>query len=131
MIKDFKGLKGLFLDDVRDLNHAYAETSQGEYIYLPWDIVKSYDEFVAYIEKTYLEHGYINKLVSFDHDLDIEHYSHLQNPIPYERFKVKTGWHCAKWLKEFCDTKGIELPEQIMVHTMNPAGYRNIVKVFS
>ena len=47
----------------------------------------------------------------------------------YSDFKEKTGYDCAKWLKAFYEEKEKMLPA-IIVHSMNPVGTQNIVKVF-
>lgn len=88
-----------------------------------WDCVRSYDAFVTYIE-TY---G-VPDLISFDHDLGVEHYEFYTESIlndvtdiPYNTFKEKTGYDCAKWLID----RGT-LPKEYRVHSMNPVGVANI-----
>jgi hypothetical protein len=108
--------KKLYLDDVR------TPKSDG------WDIVRSYDEFVNYIE--------INGVpdeISFDHDLSREHTKyffdnggHKNPPNPLEgKFEEKTGYDAAKWLCDYCWTNGIPLPK-CNVHSANPVGSDNI-----
>lgn len=98
----------LFIDDVR------KPYSGG------WDVVRSYKEFVDYIETI----G-VPKVISFDHDLGFEHYPlGEQNPterIPYETYKEKTGYDCAKYLVE----KG-EFPNTALIHSYNIVGAQNI-----
>lgn len=98
-----------------------------------WDVVRSYEEFIAYIEL----HG-VPDVISFDHDLGTEHYQHYcdvvayaeidkklnEVKIPYEIFQEKTGYDCAKWLIE----QG-QLPKNYLVHSMNPVGKMNITFV--
>lgn len=114
----------LFLDDVR-----YPH--QVTWVDLPlveWKIVRSYDEFVRYIQ----QHGLPNR-ISFDHDLSLEHYplseadggSRSPHTIPYNSYKEKTGYHCAKWLAEYCISNNLPYPETF-VHSMNPIGSENI-----
>jgi hypothetical protein len=79
----------LFLDDIRDPPDS------------SWDIVRSFDEFVGYIE-TY---GMADE-ISFDHDLGDN---------------VPSGMDCAKWLVE------TERPlARFTVHSANPPGRANI-----
>jgi len=108
----------LFLDDTR---HAPDFT---------WDVVRSYDEFVAYITKNGMP-----DIISFDHDLAFEHYpfndssfGYCEPPreIPYHRYTEKTGYDCAKWLCE----NGLK-PKQWLVHSMNPTGKANIIQLLS
>ena len=107
-------MRKLFLDDTRQ-----APDSS-------WDVVRSYREFVAYIEK----HG-VPDVISFDHDL---HYEHCYPPsgdfaeqtIPYHLYKVKTGYHCAKWLID----KGYKLKEW-RVHSTNAVGGSNIERILA
>jgi hypothetical protein len=79
----------LFLDDVRDPPDR------------SWDVVRSFDEFVRYIEA----HGMPDE-ISFDHDLGDN---------------VPSGMDCAKWLVE------TERPlARFTVHSANPPGRANI-----
>ncbi len=47
-----------------------------------------------------------------------------------EIFIEKTGYHCAKWLIDYCIDNKKELPHEIIVHSMNPYGSRNIKSLF-
>jgi hypothetical protein len=110
----------LFLDDLR-------EPSDVTWVELPkveWVIVRNYHEFVSAILQKDLP-----ALISFDHDLAAAHYP-LFHPtkIPYDSYKEKTGYHCAKWLIDFCLEKKLDLPKFI-VHSMNPVGRENIEKL--
>ncbi len=100
----------LFLDDIRN-----APNSE-------WAVVRSFEEFVAYVEK-----NGVPDVISFDHDLAFEHYPFCdpdpEEKINYERFKEKTGLHCAQWLIEA--GYGIKLWR---VHSQNPVGAENIQK---
>jgi hypothetical protein len=46
-----------------------------------------------------------------------------------ETTSEQTGYHCAKWMKDFYQENKIELPI-IFVHSMNPVGAENIVNLF-
>lgn len=126
----------LFLDDIR------MPAEVGNYIYPvelrdlfrkeEWVIVRNYPEFIKRIKDL----G-IPKLISFDHDLAEGHYHKSfmdKNEIQYENYTKfeddynKTGYHCAKWLIEYCINENIDLPEYI-VHSMNPVGKDNILNL--
>jgi hypothetical protein len=109
-------LKKLYLDDIR------TPKTEG------WDIVRSYDDFVNYIE----QNG-VPEEVSFDHDLSREHtmyyfdnggHDNPPDPLGVE-FKEKTGYDAAKWLCDYCWTNGIPLPKW-NIHSANPVGSDNI-----
>ncbi len=116
----------LFLDDVRNPNEYLQDTRT-------WETVRSYNEFVNIIQKKGLP-----EFISFDHDLAMEHYPFMEqngglgNPhrIPYETYKEKTGYDCAKWLIEFCMKIEQPLP-QWQIHSMNMVGRTNIHKILS
>lgn len=112
-------LKKLYLDDIR------TPKTDG------WDIVRSYDEFVSYIET-----NGIPDIISFDHDLAQEHISyyfdnggHDSPPNPKGvKFVEKTGYDAAKWLCSYCYINGLPLPEW-NVHSANPVGRDNITNL--
>jgi len=81
-----------------------------------------YEQFI----ETIIEKG-LPDLISFDHDLDEEHYN---QPVDYENYKEKTGYDCAKWLIEHCMKLGKPLPEW-RVHSFNPVGRANINMILS
>lgn len=109
-------MRKLYLDDIRN------PTTEG------WDIVRSYYEFVNYIET-----NGVPDMISFDHDLGMEHIKyffdnggHDNPPNPQEvEFQTKTGYDAAKWLCNYCFENGIPLPEW-NVHSANPVGRDNI-----
>jgi len=113
----------LFLDDIREPSHAYSYTHNSVYME-EWDIVRDYTQFVMYIEK----YGVPDK-ISFDHDLADFHYN-VQENIDYNEFKEKTGFHCAKWLIEYCMETRQDLPKEIYIHSMNIVGSKNIESLF-
>lgn len=114
----------LFLDDER-VPHKVTWVS------LPmveWTIVRSYDDFVKIIG----EMG-CPSIITYDHDLQDKHYFEYhrarQNNEPFDYNRVeKTGYHCAKFLAEYCINNNIPIPEYY-VHTMNTEGGENIVSV--
>lgn len=106
-------MKNLFLDDVR-------KEPQG------WDVVRSYEAFVDYIEANGCP-----DVISFDHDLaDAHYFQYLEweksgKEFDYNRPEEKTGYHCAKYLLE----KNL-IPSRVIVHSYNPVGARNIYNLF-
>ena len=112
----------LFLDDFRDPQDSAFYKGLAIYNLVDWVIVRNYDEFVKYIT----EHG-IPDTISFDHDLASDHYD---QQLPYDQYTEKTGYHCAKWLIDYCIDNKKELPATILIHSMNPAGSANIRSLF-
>lgn len=112
----------LFLDDVRvpydvfrnTLNPLYEKNDD-------WVIVRTYYEFVNYINKFGLP-----EFISFDHDLAYDHYlPENQDVIQYEDLVEKTGYDAAKWLCDYCQDNILQLPGYY-VHSANPSGKKNI-----
>jgi len=97
------------------------------YIQKEWIVVRNYHAFISLIEGK----G-IPEIISFDHDLADEHYDyqeHLDGDY-YDIMTEKTGYHCAKWLIDYCIDNNKELPATILIHSMNPAGSLNIKSLF-
>lgn len=106
----------LFLDDLRYPN-------QVNWVKLPdvvWQIARNYDEFVLSITNCGLP-----KFIAFDHDLADEHY--FSTGYCGSSYVEKTGYDCAKYLADYCQTNMLLIPEYV-VHSMNPAGKENIIK---
>lgn len=113
----------LFLDDVR-------QRHQVTWVKLPehplWAICRSYEEFCKVINNEGLP-----EFISFDHDLHDEHYKAYfkwredKQPIDYQSFKVKSGLHCADWLKKYCAKKNLPIPPFI-IHSLNEYGVDTI-----
>lgn len=118
----------LFLDDIRDPYDAFNYTKDTDFSLLDWVVVRNYDTFVSEIEFRFKEHGVFPSMIAFDHDLSDEHYEHISGDIPYDSMEEKTGMHCAKWLIDFCIDNNLILPD-FKVHSMNPAGKRNIESI--
>ncbi len=118
-------MKKLFLDDVRSAEMVFMNTIDPIYENNDeWEIVRSFNEFVSYIE----ENG-LPELISFDHDLDFEHYKlENQQDIDYDKMEIKTGFHAAQWLINYCADNKLKLPN-FKVHSMNLAGKRNIERI--
>lgn len=88
--------------------------------------VKSYDEFVTWIEKNGLP-----DLICFDHDLgeDIarERVSKGMSKRQARKKKRETmsGYECAKWLVDYCLDNELDLPKW-KIQSANPVGKENI-----
>jgi len=112
----------LYLDDIRVPLDSYYYTFNEKYDYLDWVTVRSYDDFVSYIN----EHG-LPELISFDHNLADEHYNSLLNEkdFDYGSYREKTGFECVKWLVDHCLNTGDKMPE-CLYHTQNIIGGVNM-----
>ena len=118
------GSNWLFLDDVR---------TPPPHLSKVFDTVRDFDQFRDWVD-TY---G-IPELVSFDHDLHIEHVEYFINrggfrnpPDPREGYFFNpTGYECADWLLGKC----LELddyPRFVIVHSANPVGGDQIYGLFT
>ena len=117
----------IFLDDIRFPADCRLYLNEKAYLDPQWIIVRNFEEFVSLIEK---ELDNI-ELISFDHDLGTEHYRDAYSTeTPYDEYEEKTGYHCAKFLVEFCMDNQKRLPS-FLVHSMNPVGKRNIVSLLT
>ena len=103
-------LRKLYLDDVRTPN------SEG------WEIVRSYNDFIAWIQ----ENGLPDE-VSFDHDLADVHYDPQTTKQSFS-YHETTGYDAAKWLCDYCWTNGLPIPSW-NVHSANPVGRDNIIQI--
>lgn len=106
----------LFLDDLRlpiDCLAFIKSSKIDTQIYLNeiWAIVRSYNEFVAWIER----HG-LPDFISFDHDLGLPN-----DPDKEEQ----NGMTCARWLVDYCLDNQLTLPPYV-VHSQNPVGKENM-----
>lgn len=126
-------MKLLFLDDYRNpldcLKYMHTRIGPENLIYSSksWETVRHYPAFVEYIQKNGLP-----TVISFDHDLADGHYhENMQKGVlnyqgdSFNDDMNKTGYHCAKWLVDYCLDNNKPLPRCI-VHSMNPVGTENI-----
>jgi hypothetical protein len=115
-------MKKLFLDDMRQPKDGVylVDTNRRIYFEDDWVVVKNYQEFVDWITTNGMP-----EFISFDHDLADIHYEFVTGEIPYEGMNEKTGFHCAKWLVEYCLDNDVSLP-LYQVHSANPVGKENI-----
>jgi hypothetical protein len=114
----------LFLDDFRNVSDAHNYLPIPEYALEDWVVVRNYYAFISVIQGK----G-IPEIVSFDHDLADIHYKKQNFDYDAPDYE-KTGYHCAKWLIEYCIDNELELPKRIIIHSMNPYGSRNIKSLF-
>lgn len=126
----------IFLDDIRVPKDCIIHMQQRigplcVIYYTDWIIVRNYDEFVKVIKTNFKEITY----VSFDHDLgeDVAKLA-IEDGISKRKARqakknVKSGYDCAKWLRQFYSEAECKLPV-MFVHSMNPVGTDNIINVF-
>lgn len=94
----------LFLDDVRTVDMVYDYSQISEF-----EVVRSYDEFVAYIQKNGLP-----EFISFDNDLGLDENGEI----------APDGYAAAKWLVY---ESGLDLRKlQFKVHSANPVAAEQI-----
>lgn len=117
----------LFLDDFRQPSDAFNYTYNPIYNKLHWLVVINFEQFTDTIQRYYDLKGVLPEIISFDHDLADVHYdAENQRDIDYDNMEEKTGYHCAKWLVDFCLDHNTELPEYY-AHSMNTVGRINIL----
>ena len=114
----------LFLDDVRRPEITFLYMELPVYNEPNWIIVKNYYAFITLIQKKV-----VPEIISFDHDLGKIHHKVQDFNYDNETYE-KTGYHCAKWLIDYCMDNKEELPHEIIVHSMNPYGSKNIKSLF-
>jgi hypothetical protein len=97
-------MKKLFLDDLRTIDMVYDKSAENDF-----DIVRSYDEFVHYIQK----HG-LPDFISFDNDLGLDSHGEV----------APDGYAAAKWLVY---ESGLDLRKlTFKVHSANPVAAEQI-----
>lgn len=106
----------LYLDDLR--------TPRGNY-YHNWIIVRTYEEFVGWIEKNGLP-----EFITFDHDLEERAIKADWSVMTYEALGEKTGYCAALWLIDYCLKNGVDCPE-FTVHSGNAIGSENILRLLN
>lgn len=114
----------LFLDDVRRPETTFHYMELPVFNEPDWIIVRNYYAFISLIEKKGMP-----EVIAFDHDLADIHYK--KQVFNYDDEDVeRTGYHCAKWLIDYCMDNNLELPNEIIIHSMNPYGSKNIKSLF-
>ena len=99
----------LWIDDVRE---------PWRYGKLGWVWAKTFEE-----AQQYLQSGKVHD-VSFDHDLDPDHYP--WSGIPLDQH-YDTGYDLLVWMKD----NGIKVSGWITLHTMNPVGMKRMTDFLS
>ena len=97
-------MKKLFLDDIRSIDMVYDKSMESEF-----DIVRTYDDFVAYIVKNGLP-----DFISFDNDLGLD----VNGEV------APDGYATAKWLVYESGLNLINL--KFNVHSANPVAAKQI-----
>ncbi len=97
-------MKKLFLDDIRTVDMVYEKAMEHEF-----DVVRSFNEFLAYIKKNGLPH-----FISFDNDLGLDEKGEI----------APDGYAAAKWLVY---ESGLDLKDlEFKVHSANPIAAEQI-----
>jgi hypothetical protein len=121
--------KLLWLDDIRNpLDSNWLTYSP---IQQPFQTVwvKSYQEFTNWIKFNGLPDA-----ICFDHDLGMEVALNARESGMSKRKarllkqEEKTGYHCAKWLVDYCLDNNCKLP-LYNIQSANPVGKENIDKL--
>lgn len=140
---DLREVIGLLIEDdemglARALNAARAQGLTDEcncYTRddVNWVTVKSFSEFTQYIVQKGLP-----DILAFDHDLGgnsyqlyHKHKGYKTTTINYDEYDEPTGFHCAKWLTEYCQDNSMLLTCQVFAHSMNPQGRENIRSILN
>ncbi len=127
----------IFLDDIRNpedcVKYMGERIGALTYLYMgQWLVVRNYKEFVKVVSEN------INEIthISFDHDLgediaqfEFENGLYSKRQARRRKKEVKSGYDCAKWMKDFYRSKNKQHPV-MFVHSMNPVGTQNIINLF-
>jgi hypothetical protein len=118
----------IFLDDFRHPYDAFRILNDSDFLKLKWVTVRSHDEFVKTITEKFTN-GEWPEIISFDHDLDPEHYEIGEKDnfqtFDYSLITIPTGYQSTEWLIDFCKHSNMDLPK-FKVHSQNTIGKRNI-----
>jgi len=97
-------MKNLFLDDIRSIEKVYGKQKEMEF-----DIVRTAEDFIAYIKKNGLP-----EFISFDNDLGLDENGNI----------APDGYSVAKWLVY---ESGLDLRNlKFSVHSANPVASEQI-----
>jgi hypothetical protein len=129
----------LYLDDHRKPADSAKKFPELAHLYecKDWIMVSSFDEFTRIIRYNW-EHSEFPSVISFDHDLHVEHTKwyfenggHDNPPNPNDaHFVNKTGEDCLFWLISHCEATKMPFPE-CYVHSANPKGRENLEKLIA
>ena len=111
----------LFLDNEKTPKEIWNTTKSPEYAVYNWLVVTDYNYFIQMISEKGLP-----ARISLCHDFCEEHttYKSKKN-IPYDTFKIKTGYDCILWLIEYCIDYNQPIPK-CKVHSEKSTGKKNI-----
>lgn len=111
----------LFLDNEKTPKEIWDITKSPEYAVYNWLVVTDFNSFIQTISDKGLP-----VRISLCHDFCDEHstYKSKKN-IPYETFKIKTGFDCILWLIEYCIDYNQNIPK-CKVHSEKSTGKKNI-----
>jgi len=129
----------LIEDDINGMKRA-IKCAPNEFTYsrytndsIDWNWVKSFEEFKKWI----LKFG-IPEYFAFDHDLGTDAYElwhknngYIEKDINYDDYMTPTGYHCAKWLVDYCLDKHILFESEVHCHSQNTKGRENIVALLA
>ena len=124
-------MKRLFIDDWRVprdcATYMWQRKVNCTIFHEDWDIVRSYGQFINWIEK-----NGVPNLVAFDYDLaDVEELKEeldIEEWFSLDENRVWTGLDCAKYLLNYCKENNIKFPDYI-IHSVNPDGVEEIKKL--
>ena len=124
----FAIMKRLFLDDWRIprdcATYMWQRKVNCTIFHEEWDIVRSYRQFINWIET-----NGIPNLVSFDYDLadvdELKEELDIEEWFNLDENRVWNGLDCAKYLLNYCKEENIKFPEYI-IHSANPDGVEEI-----
>ena len=119
----------LWLDDLRNPYLNWEERLDNEYLDYNIIWVRKYEEFIDAIERF----G-IPEVISFDHDLEKEHYTPEKYWDDYELSKLyqdinetgKSGYNCMQWLIKWVFENEVGKLPTVLVHSANPVGANRI-----
>lgn len=129
----FAIMKRLFLDDWRIprdcATYMWQRKVNCTIFHEEWEIVRSYGQFINWIETNGLP-----DLVSFDYDLaDVDELKvelEIEEWFSLNENRVWTGFDCVIYLLNYCKENNKEFPNYI-IHSVNPDGVEKIKKLLS
>ena len=113
---------GLFLDDIRTPSEVPPQIKE-------WKVVRTYEEYVEFLNNYCRQYRALPPIISLDHDLSVRAMEfHLANKrgtmIDYEVIGDKTGMQCLEDTIELCRKRGFLMDVKVIIHSANPVGAR-------
>jgi len=120
----------IFLDDSRNTTDAFYKFNNP--IYRNIVTIKSYKDFVEYIETQFTKDGSYPGFISFDYHLSNVTMQVTEDKTIFfnEECYQETGLECAIWIINFCKKHNLPIPKYF-VHDDNSYGKRKIMKLFT